>query len=82
MKSARPKVLRNLILSCATNRLPCLDELFSGIPAGERRNQLGEYIVLEDSRCATSLVLHFTSPDSRYGALRTVAIETLIREFH
>ena len=41
MKSARPKVLRNLILSCATNRLPCLDELFSGIPAGGRRDHIG-----------------------------------------
>ncbi len=37
--------------------------------------------LLEDSRCITSLVLHFASPESRNGALRTVAIETLIREF-
>ena len=36
---------------------------------------------LEDSRCVTSLVLHFTSSDSPNGALRTVAIEMLIREF-
>jgi hypothetical protein len=28
-----------------------------------------------------SLVFHFASPDSRNGALRRVAIETLIREF-
>jgi len=32
-------------------------------------------------KCVMSLVLHFASLDRRYGALRIVAIETLIREF-
>ena len=63
MKSARLKVLRNLILSCATNGPPCLDELSQ---EDLRESAEINYAITFFRRLTMGNVarLYFASPDS------------------